>query len=242
MENKNEAPYDFAGGEVLLIRKPYTWSSFDVINSIRLFIRHNFNLRKVKIGHAGTLDPLATGLIILCTGKYTKRIEEFQAQEKEYIGTLTLGATTPSFDMETDVDQTFSTASITTKKIQETAKKLTGTLQQIPPIYSAIRVDGKRLYSHARKGTGDAVEIHPREVTVYAFEITAIHFPVVWFRVVCSKGTYIRALARDFGEALECGAYMSSLQRTRIGNFHNEEALSLDEFREMALKRKKATP
>lgn len=230
-----QQPYDFATGEVLLIHKPYTWTSFDVINNIRLFIRHNFGIKKVKIGHAGTLDPLATGLIILCTGKFTKRIEEFQAQEKEYIGTFTLGATTPSFDMEQEIDNTFPVEHITEEAIHTATKTFVGKQQQLPPIYSAVRVEGKRLYKHARKGTGEMVEIKPRDIEIFEFEITKIHFPVVWFRVVCSKGTYIRGLARDFGEALGSGAYMSSLQRTRIGEFPLSEAMTLDDFKEVAL-------
>jgi len=235
MENAKNRPYDFQAGEVLLIHKPYTWTSFDVINNLRLFIRHNFKIRKVKVGHAGTLDPLATGLIILCTGKFTKRIEEFQAQEKEYIGTFTLGATTPSFDMEKEIDNTFPVEHITEEMIRETAGKFIGAQQQLPPIYSAVRIEGKRLYKHARKGTEEEVEIKPRDIYISEFEITKVIFPVVWFRVVCSKGTYIRGLARDFGEALGSGAYMTSLQRTRIGDFHLKEAMSLDEFKEVAL-------
>ena len=231
-------PYDFNAGEVLLISKPYTWTSFDIIGNLRHFIRHNYDIKKVKIGHAGTLDPLATGLVILCTGKFTKRIEEFQAYEKEYIGTFTLGATTPSFDMETEIDETFSTEGITKKRIVDATEQFVGTIQQIPPIYSAIKVDGKRLYKHARGGTADEVEIKPRTVSISEFEIVAVHFPVVWFRVVCSKGTYIRSLARDFGQALGTGAYMSSLRRTRIGSFSNMDAFSIDEFKADALRRK----
>lgn len=237
MEN-TQRPYDFPAGEVLLIHKPYTWTSFDVINNLRLFIRHNWKLRKVKVGHAGTLDPLATGLVILCTGKFTKRIEEFQAQEKEYIGTFTLGATTPSFDMEQEIDNTYPVEHITEEMIYEAAKKFIGAQQQLPPIYSAVRVEGKRLYKHARKGTGEEVEIKPRDIFISEFEITKILFPVVWFRVVCSKGTYIRGLARDFGEELGSGAYMSSLQRTRIGEFNLTEAMTLDDFKADALARK----
>ncbi len=242
MDNTQNRPYDFPGGEVLLIHKPYTWTSFDVINNIRLFIRHNWKIKKVKVGHAGTLDPLATGLIILCTGKFTKRIEEFQAQEKEYVGTFTLGATTPSFDMEKDIDNIYPVDHITQEAIHGAATKFIGAQQQLPPIYSAVRVEGKRLYNHARTGTSDEVEIKPRDVFISEFEITKIHFPVVWFRVVCSKGTYIRGLARDFGAALGSGAYMTSLQRTRIGEFCIENAMTLETFREGALARKENSP
>ncbi|PIE88782.1 MAG: tRNA pseudouridine(55) synthase, partial [Bacteroidetes bacterium] len=179
-------------------------------------------------------------LIILCSGKFTKRIEEFQAQEKEYIGTLTLGATTPSFDMEQAIDKIYPIDHLSHEQIYETAQRFVGEQQQLPPIYSAVRVEGKRLYKHARKGTEDQVEIKPRTITITEFEITKILFPVVWFRIVCSKGTYIRGVVRDFGKALDSGAFMSSLQRTRIGDFHLEEAMNLETFKADALRRKTA--
>ena len=198
------------------------WTSFDVVNKLR------GKLKIKKIGHAGTLDPLATGLLILCTGKMTKRIDEFQAQEKEYTGNFVIGQTTPSHDLETLVSEAKDISSISEEVIQEAIKKFTGTIQQVPPIHSAIKVDGKRAYALARKGKEP--ELKPREVTVIAFEITSIQLPTVSFRIVCSKGTYIRSLARDFGEELEVGAYLSKLCRTRIGQFHLKDALTIEDI------------
>ncbi len=212
--------YDFEAGEVLLIDKPLTWTSFDVVNKLR------YALKVKKIGHAGTLDPLATGLLILCTGKFTKRIEEIQNADKEYTGTFTLGATTPSLDAETDPDATFDISHITEEQIHETAKKFIGEQQQIPPLYSAVHINGQRAYKLARKGV--EAEIPPRTVTITEFEITNIDLPKVDFRVAVSKGTYIRSLARDFGTALGAGAYLSKLVRTRIGKYHLSEAASLE--------------
>lgn len=207
---------------VLLIDKPLQWTSFDVVNKLRR------KLKIKKIGHAGTLDPLATGLLILCTGKMTKRIDEFQAQEKEYTGNFIIGQTTPSHDLETEVTEAKNISFLTEEVIREATKKFTGAIQQIPPIHSAIKVDGKRAYELARKGKEP--ELKPREVTVSEFEITAINLPIVSFRIVCSKGTYIRSLARDFGEELGVGAYLSKLCRTRIGQFHLKDSLSIDEI------------
>jgi tRNA pseudouridine55 synthase len=208
-------------GRLLLINKPLRWTSFDVVNKLR------YKLKIKKIGHAGTLDPLATGLLIICTGKMTKRIDEYQAQEKEYTGKFVIGQTTPSHDLETEVSEKKDISSITENQIRSAAKKFTGTIQQIPPIHSAIKVDGKRSYNLAREGK--EVELKPREVTVSEFEITSIEKPVIGFRIVCSKGTYIRSLARDFGNELGVGAYLSELCRTRIGNYKLENAISIDE-------------
>ncbi len=214
-------------GQVILIDKPLTWTSFDVANKLKYACKFK------KIGHAGTLDPLATGLLILCTGKMTKQIDQYQAQEKEYTGTLVLGKTTPSVDLETGFDAEFETTGITADQIQAAAQQLTGDILQVPPIYSAVRVNGERLYEKARRGeTADRVEggIKARQVTVSVFEVDASRFPEVDFRIVCSKGTYIRSLVRDLGLLLNNGAYMSSLRRTRIGHFRIEEAHTIDEF------------
>lgn len=211
-----------AEGRVLLVNKPLDWTSFDVVNKLR------YKLKIKKIGHAGTLDPLATGLLIICTGKLTKKIDEYQAQEKEYTGHFVIGQTTPSHDLETEVSLPVDISSISAEQVYTAAKKLTGTLQQIPPLHSAIKIDGKRAYKLARKGAD--IELKPREVTVSEFEITSIEKPKIGFRIVCSKGTYIRSLARDFGNELGVGAYLASLCRTRIGNFKLEEAKTLEEI------------
>ena len=214
-------------GQVILIDKPLTWTSFDVANKLKYACKFK------KIGHAGTLDPLATGLLILCTGRKTKDIDQIQAQEKEYTGTLVLGKTTPSVDLETGFDAEYDTSGITPEAIAEAARQLTGDILQVPPIYSAIRVNGERLYEKARRGeTGDQVEggIKSRQVTVSLFEVDAGRFPEVDFRIICSKGTYIRSLVRDLGLLLNNGAYMSALRRTRIGAFRIEDADTLDHF------------
>lgn len=209
-------------GEVLLIDKPLTWTSFDAVKKIR-------NTLKIKkVGHAGTLDPLATGLLIICTGKKTKQIDTFQAQEKEYTGTMVIGKTTPSIDLETEIDSETSIAHLKEEDLYAATEDLKGDIQQIPPIYSAIKIDGKRLYKHARKG--EVVEIEPRPVHIKCFEITGTDFPEVHFKIICSKGTYIRSLVRDFGNKLGVGAYLSKLRRTRIGNFKIEDAKSMDDF------------
>ncbi len=207
----------FEEGQVLLIDKPYGWTSFQVVNKLKWKIRHTYKLAKLKIGHAGTLDPLATGLLIVCTGKFTKRIEEFQAQEKEYTGTFVLGATTPCYDMEKPVDREFPTDHISENSILETAKSFVGEQLQVPPIFSAVKIEGKRAYDYARQS--QEVELKAKPIVIREFEITRIEMPYVDFRIVCSKGTYIRSIARDFGEALQSGAYLSALRRTRIGNF-----------------------
>jgi len=218
----------YKNGQVLLIDKPLTWTSFQVVNKLRWEIRQRFNIKKIKVGHAGTLDPLATGLLIICTGKQTKQIDTYQGQVKEYTGTFTLGGTTPSYDLETEIDNTFPTAHITEELLHETTKQFVGEIQQKPPIFSAIKKDGKRLYELARKG--ETIEIKERIVTVSSFEITKIKLPEVEFRIICSKGTYIRSIAFDYGKALNSGGYLSALRRTKIGNFSVDDAFSVEEF------------
>ena len=225
MEEQN--PYQ--QGKILLIDKPLTWSSFQAVNKIKYTLKRKYNLPKsFKIGHAGTLDPLATGLLIICTGKFTKRIPELQGMVKEYTGTFHLGATTPSYDLETQINQTFPTEHLTESLINETTQQFIGEIDQKPPVFSAIKKDGKRLYEHARKG--EEVEIQSRKVSIHEFEITRIALPEIDFRVVCSKGTYIRSLAYDFGLALESGAHLSALRRTKIGEFSVEDAVGVEEF------------
>lgn len=219
---------DYQSGQVLLIDKPLHWTSFQVVNKMRWEIRQAFNLKKIKVGHAGTLDPLATGLLIICTGKMTKEIDTFQAQIKEYTGTIVLGSTTPSFDLETEINESFPTGHITEALIKETANQFTGEIMQFPPVFSAIKKDGKRLYEFAR--AGEAVEISARTVTIETFEITHIDNMKIDFRVVCSKGTYIRSLANDFGKALQSGAHLSALRRTKIGDFNVKDAVSIETF------------
>lgn len=215
--------FDFIAGEVLLIDKPLEWTSFQAVKKIKYRLP-----RKIKIGHAGTLDPLATGLLIICTGKQTKQIESYQGQEKEYTGEFTIGKTTPSFDLETEFDQTFPIEHITNDQIHEATKHFLGEIDQFPPIFSALKVNGERLYKSAR--AGKEVEIKSRKITIHEFEITKIDLPKVEFRVVCSKGTYIRSLAHDFGKALNSGAHLSSLRRTRIGNYKIEDSYQLEDF------------
>ncbi|QXP65900.1 tRNA pseudouridine(55) synthase TruB [Polaribacter sp. AHE13PA] len=219
---------EYKNGQVLLIDKPLNWTSFQVVNKLRWEIRQRFNIKKIKVGHAGTLDPLATGLLIICTGKQTKEIHVYQGQEKEYTGTFTVGATTPSYDLETEVDKTYPTDHITEELLHETTKQFIGDIQQKPPIFSAIKKDGKRLYELARKG--ETTEINARTVSITEFEITKIDLPEVEFRVVCSKGTYIRSLAYDFGLALNSGAHLSALRRTKIGDFAVENGVSVEQF------------
>ncbi len=219
---------DFKEGQLILIDKPLKWTSFQVVNKVRWHIKKTFDLKKIKVGHAGTLDPLATGLLVICTGKMTKQIQRYQAQSKTYTGTLTLGSTTPSYDLETDIDTTFPTAHITEKIILETAEKFIGNIEQYPPIFSALKKDGKRLYDLARSGTPVAVE--PRTIRIDKFNITNIDEQNIHFEVHCSKGTYIRSLAHDFGKALNSGAHLSGLRRTAIGDFSVENAITIDEF------------
>jgi tRNA pseudouridine55 synthase len=228
MNSKNIQADDYKEGQILLIDKPLEWTSFQVVNKVRWLIRKSFGIKKIKVGHAGTLDPLATGLLIICTGKFTKKIDTFQAQEKEYTGTFTLGATTPSYDLETAIDQTFDISDITSEKIHNAVNQFIGEIQQRPPIFSALKKDGKRLYEFAR--SGEDVDVPFRKITVSEFEITKIELPNVDFRVVCSKGTYIRSLANDFGKALNNGAHLSALRRTRIGEFSVENATHIAAF------------
>ena len=219
---------DYRNGQVLLIDKPLTWTSFQVVNKLRWEIKQRFNIKKIKVGHAGTLDPLATGLLIICTGKQTKQIDTYQGQVKEYTGTFTVGGTTPSYDLETAVEETFPTAHISEELLHKTTEQFTGEIQQKPPIFSAIKKDGKRLYELARKG--ETTEIKERTVTVSKFEITKVNLPEVGFRIICSKGTYIRSIAFDYGKALNSGAHLSALRRTKIGNFCVDDALSVEAF------------
>ena len=208
----------------MLVNKPYQWTSFDVVGKLR----NSFKPLKLKVGHAGTLDPLATGLLIICTGKMTKQIDTFQAEEKEYTGTMVLGATTPSYDMETEPDQQFDNSHLTDEQIKAACAQFTGNIQQYPPAHSAIKIDGERLYEKARRG--EEVELRLRNVIISEFEITRIELPEVDFRVVCSKGTYIRSLVNDFGKALNNGAYLSKLRRTRSGNYKIEDAWEVMEL------------
>lgn len=220
---------DFLNGQILLIDKPLNWTSFQAVNKIKYALINKVGLpKKFKIGHAGTLDPLASGLLLICTGKFTKKISELQGQAKEYTGTFFIGATTPSYDLETEIDETFSISHINNELIHETVKQFLGEINQKPPIYSAIKKDGVRLYEHAR--AGEVVEIEFRKTTIHEFEITRIALPEIDFRVVCSKGTYIRSLAFDFGKALNSGAHLTTLRRTKIGDYPIENAIDVIEF------------
>ncbi|SIS40934.1 tRNA pseudouridine synthase B [Zobellia uliginosa] len=224
---------DFLDGQILLIDKPLGWSSFQAVNKLKWAIRSKFKLKKFKIGHAGTLDPLATGLLIICCGKFTKKIPELQGQVKEYTGTITLGATTPSYDLETEVDQTYPTEHITEALLNETLSQFIGDIEQRPPVFSALKKDGKRLYEYAREGKD--VEIKTRTVNVSTFEITEMKLPELKFRIVCSKGTYIRSLAHDLGQALGSGGHLSELRRTKIGGYNVNTATDPNVFAENLL-------
>jgi tRNA pseudouridine55 synthase len=225
---------EILAGKILLIDKPLKWSSFQAVNKLKYILKRKYDLpKKFKIGHAGTLDPLATGLLIICTGKFTKSITEIQAQAKEYTGTIVLGATTPSYDLETEIDATFPTEHITDTLILEITKQFIGEIDQKPPVFSAIKKDGKRLYEHAR--AGEEVEIKSRKTTIHEFEITRIQLPEVDFRVTCSKGTYIRSLAFDFGLALQSGGHLSTLRRTKIGDYSVENGITPDDFEKSLL-------
>jgi len=222
-------PEDFLNGQILLIDKPLKWSSFQAVNKLKYTLINKVGLpKKFKIGHAGTLDPLASGLLLICTGKFTKRIAELQSQAKEYTGTFFVGATTPSYDLETEIDQQFPTEHIDEALIHETVKQFLGEIDQKPPVFSAIKKDGKRLYEHAR--AGEEVEIESRKTTIHEFEITRIALPEIDFRVVCSKGTYIRSLAYDFGKAMNSGSHLTVLRRTKIGNYDVENAIDITLF------------
>ena len=218
----------FVKGQVILIDKPLNWTSFQVVNKVRWLIRKHYGLKKLKVGHAGTLDPLATGLLILCTGAMTKSIEEFQGQEKKYTGRLKLGATTPSYDLETEINATFKYEHITQEMLHGALPQFTGTILQKPPIFSAIKKDGKRLYSLAREGK--TTELPEREITIKEFTLSAVELPDVEFNVRCSKGTYIRSLAHDFGAALDSGAHLTALRRTAIGSYDVAQAISIEQF------------
>ncbi|MBA22007.1 MAG: tRNA pseudouridine(55) synthase TruB [Flavobacteriales bacterium] len=221
----------FLNGEVILVDKPFNWTSFQVVNKIRWMIKTTLGIKKIKVGHAGTLDPLASGLLILCTGKMTKQIEQFMGQEKEYVGTFSLGATTPSYDLETEINQYFPIEHIDKKLLENTLTQFTGIIDQQPPVFSALKKEGKRLYEFAREG--QEVEVPSRKVTIRNFEITQINFPEIDFKVNCSKGTYIRSLAHDFGKSLNSGAYLSVLRRTRIGKYSIENAIQIEDFEKL---------
>ena len=219
---------DFKNGALLAIDKPLEWTSFQVVNKLRWHIKKKFKLKKIKVGHAGTLDPLASGLLLICTGKMTKQIQDFQAQVKTYTGTFVLGSTTPSYDLETEVDATYPTAHITEELIHQTSKQFEGKIQQQPPVFSALKKDGKRLYEFARAGKD--VTIPTREITIDYFKIKNIKDHKIDFEIQCSKGTYIRSLAHDYGRALDSGAHLSALRRTKIGEFSVENAISIEAF------------
>ena len=220
---------DYQNGQILLIDKPLNWTSFQAVNKIKYALINKVGLpKKFKIGHAGTLDPLASGLLLICTGKFTKKISELQGQAKEYIGTFYIGATTPSYDLETEIENNFPISHINEELIHETVKQFLGEIDQKPPIYSAIKKDGVRLYEHAR--AGEVIEIAFRKTTIHEFEITRIALPEIDFRVVCSKGTYIRSLAFDFGKALNSGAHLTALRRTKIGDYHVKNAVDVIQF------------
>lgn len=221
---------DFKEGQLLLFDKPYSWTSFRIVGKTRWLICKTFKIKKLKVGHAGTLDPLATGLLLVCTGKFTKRIHEFMGMEKEYTGTFHFGATTPSYDLETSVDATFPTEHLTPEILKEATQAFIGDIDQHPPIFSAVKKDGKRLYEYARQG--EDIKTEARNVHISVFELTRIELPEVDFRVVCGKGTYIRSLAHDFGKAVGSGAHLSALRRTRIGKYRVEDALTIESFTE----------
>jgi len=219
---------DYQEGEILYFNKPLHWTSFDLVSKIRYQISRSLRIKKIKVGHAGTLDPLATGVLIVCTGKATKKIEEFQYQSKEYIATLRLGATTPSFDLETAIDETFETSHITKEMIEKVLQQFTGSIEQIPPAFSACKIEGNRAYRLARKGI--EVELKPKLLVIDEMELLSFDGDMLTIRIVCSKGTYIRALARDIGTALHSGAHLTALQRTRIGDVTLDKCISVDDF------------
>ncbi|MBR5432968.1 MAG: tRNA pseudouridine(55) synthase TruB [Bacteroidales bacterium] len=221
---------DFIEGEVLYFNKPLHWTSFDVVNKTRYILRHSLGVKKIKVGHAGTLDPLATGVMILCTGKATKTIDTYLHKDKEYIATIKLGATTPSFDGETEENATFPTEHITRELVIETLQKFIGEIDQVPPVYSAVRIDGKHAYEHARKAKD--IEIQPRKVRIDSIELLDFALPYIQIRIACSKGTYIRSLANDIGKALHSGGYVSSLQRTKVGDVTLDDCISIESFQE----------
>lgn len=225
-----KTPSEYISGKLLLIDKPLTWTSFDVVNKIRYHLKKKLGVKNLKVGHAGTLDPLASGLLIICTGKFTKKLNELQGLTKEYTGTITLGSTTPSYDLETEVDQTFNISGINEDDIKKTAQSFIGSSLQTPPIYSAKRIDGEKAYIKARKG--EEVKMKQQEVIIEAFDITRLELPEIDFRIVCSKGTYIRSIAHDFGQRMNSGSHLSALRRTMIGEYSIENAQTLDTFLE----------
>ena len=232
MPNK-EHIFNFVEGEMLLIDKPLDWTSFDVVNLLRSFIRKQYGLKKLKVGHAGTLDPLATGLLIICTGKLTKKIDDYQGMDKTYVGSMKMGSTTPSFDGETAPDAHFAIDDLTKEALVEASKQFVGDIEQVPPIYSAIKIDGKRAFEHARKKND--VVLKSRSVKIHRFDLYHIDLPAIDFRVTCSKGTYIRSLVHDFGKALNNGAYLTDLRRTAIGEYTVANAFTLDEFKQKVI-------
>jgi len=231
MRYKESKDFDFIRGEILVLNKPLDWTSFDLVNKVRIMLCRLMKIKKLKIGHAGTLDPKATGVMVLCSGKLTKQIDEIQADEKEYVALLKVGATTPSFDLETEEDEQFATAHITRETLENVLPSFVGAIEQIPPAYSAIKVDGKRAYKLARKGK--EVELKAKMLVVKEIEILRFEMPEIELRIVCSKGTYIRALARDIGKALNSGAYLKGLIRTRIGEYSIDQSLDLTELADM---------
>jgi tRNA pseudouridine55 synthase len=227
---ESEKIYEYQNGKVLLIDKELNWTSFDVVNKIRIVLRNHLGIKAIKVGHAGTLDPLATGLVIVCTGKATKKIEEFVGLDKEYIASIKLGETTPSFDLETEIDSRYPVDHVDEKNILRVFEEFTGELDQVPPLYSAKYVEGTRAYELARKGKD--IQLKPNRVRIVNIQLISFDLPVVKLKVLCSKGTYIRSLARDIGETLNCGAHLTELRRTRIGNYTVTDAFTLKEYEE----------
>lgn len=221
---------DFVAGEIIPVYKPYTWTSFQIVNKVRYHLSKKYGIKRFKVGHAGTLDPLATGVLLLCTGKATKRIEELQKHTKEYEAEITLGATTPSYDMEHPVDTTFPYEHITREMVEDTLKQFIGDIAQRPPLFSACKVDGKRAYDLARKGSD--MQLEPKQIRIDNIELLEFDLPKIRIRVTCGKGTYIRSLARDIGEALESGAYLSELTRTRVGEFKLTDCIKIEAIQE----------
>ena len=230
---KQEHIFDFVEGEMLLIDKPLNWTSFDVVNFLRSFIRKVYNLKKLKVGHAGTLDPLATGLLIICTGKLTKKIDKYQGMDKTYIGSMKMGCTTPSYDGETETDAHFDISHLTHENLAKASNLFKGEIDQVPPIYSAIKIAGKRAFEHARKN--EDIVLKSRTVTIHQFDLSHIELPDINFSVQCSKGTYIRSLVHDFGKSLNNGAYLTGLRRTEIGKYKVSDAYILDEFKQKVI-------
>jgi len=227
-EFKNK--YDFAGGEILLFDKELEWTSFDVVNRVRYILCRKLGIKKLKVGHAGTLDPLASGLVLLCTGKATKKIEELQLGEKEYLATIKIGATTPSFDLETEEDSTSDYSHVTLELVEETIQKFIGEIDQVPPVFSAVKIKGKRAFDYARNG--EEVKLNAKRIVIRSIAIERFNAPELKLRIACGKGTYIRSLARDIGKALNCGAYLTGLKRTRIGNYNLDDAFKVNFFLE----------